>query len=67
MSKKVTLADHWKAYYDEVAAEAVEIHTAAGIMGGTGRDPAGRSRRIYRGRNARPCAVSRERLSYSAA
>lgn len=33
MRKKVTVPDHWKAYYDEVAAEAVEIHTAAGIMG----------------------------------
>ena len=33
MRKKVTVPDHWKAYYGEVAAEAVEIHTAAGIMG----------------------------------
>lgn len=33
MRKKVTVPDHWKAYYDELAAEAVEIRTAAGIMG----------------------------------
>lgn len=33
MRKKVTVPDHWKAYYDELAAETVEIHTAAGIMG----------------------------------
>lgn len=45
MRKKVTVPDHWKAYYDEVAAEAVEIHTAAGIMGALGailrEDPEG--------------------------
>lgn len=33
MRKKVAVPDHWKAYYDDLAAETVEIHTAAGIMG----------------------------------
>ena len=45
MRKKVTVPDHWKAYYDELAAETVEIHTEAGIMWALGailrEDPEG--------------------------
>ena len=33
MRKKVTVPDHWKAYYDEIAEATVETHTAAAIMG----------------------------------
>lgn len=45
MRNKVTVPDHWKACYDEIAAEALEIHTEAGIMWALGailrEDPEG--------------------------